>query len=60
MLYWALVFFIVAVTAGVFGFGGISAAAAGVAQILFFIFLGLFALTLIMSLFGGGKRQIPH
>jgi uncharacterized membrane protein YtjA (UPF0391 family) len=39
MLYWALVFFIIAVVAGTFGFGGISAAAAGIAQILFYIFV---------------------
>ena len=39
MLYWALVFAVVALVAGVFGFGGISSAAAGVARILFFLSL---------------------
>jgi uncharacterized membrane protein YtjA (UPF0391 family) len=56
MLYWALVFFVVAVVAAVFGFGGIAAAAAGIAKILFFVFLALFALTVIAHLIGGHRR----
>ena len=31
MLYWAAVFFVIAIIAAVFGFGGIAAGAAGVA-----------------------------
>ena len=42
MLYWAILFFVVAIVAAVFGFGGIASASAGIAQILFFIFLVLF------------------
>jgi uncharacterized membrane protein YtjA (UPF0391 family) len=53
MLYWALVFFIVAIVAGILGFGGIALAAAGIAKILFFIFLIVFLVTLIMGL---GRR----
>jgi len=45
MLYWALVFLLVAIVAAVFGFAGISLAAAGIAKILFFIFLALFVIT---------------
>ena len=37
MLYWAVVFLIVAIIAGILGFGGIAAAAAGMAKILFYI-----------------------
>ena len=37
MLYWAVVFLIVAIVAGVLGFGGISAGAASIAQISFYI-----------------------
>ena len=48
MLYWALVFFVVAIVAAVFGFGGIASASAGIAQILFFVFLVLFPVALIM------------
>ncbi len=48
MLYYALVFLLVAIVAAVFGFGGIASASAGIAQILFFVFIILFAATLIM------------
>lgn len=47
MLYWALVFLLIAIAAGVLGFGGISLAAAGIAKILFFIFLVLFLVSLV-------------
>ena len=35
MLYWAAVFFIIAVIAAVLGFAGVAVAAAGIAKILF-------------------------
>jgi uncharacterized membrane protein YtjA (UPF0391 family) len=47
MLYWALVFLVVALIAAVFGFGGIASASVGIAQILFFVFIVLFAIALI-------------
>ncbi len=47
MLYWALAFLVVALVAGLFGFTGIYAAASGIAQILFFLFLVLFIVSLI-------------
>jgi uncharacterized membrane protein YtjA (UPF0391 family) len=50
MLYWALVFFIVALVAGVLGFGGIAVAATDIARILFYIFLVIFLVTLIFGL----------
>jgi uncharacterized membrane protein YtjA (UPF0391 family) len=53
MLHWALVFLIVALIAAAFGFGGIAASSAGIAKILFFIFLVLF----VVSLVAGGIRQ---
>jgi uncharacterized membrane protein YtjA (UPF0391 family) len=53
MLRWALIFFVVALIAAVFGFLGIAAAAVGVARILFFIFLVLF----LVSLVGGLLRR---
>ena len=52
MLYWAAVFFVIAIIAAVFGFGGIAAGAAGVAKVLFFLFLILAVLSLI---FGRGR-----
>ncbi len=49
MLHYALIFFVVAIIAAVFGFGGIASASAGIAQILFFIFLVLFVISLVMG-----------
>lgn len=50
MLYWAAVFFVIALLAAIFGFGGIAAGAVEVAKILFFVFLVVFAVTLILGL----------
>lgn len=50
MLYWTLVFLIIAIIAAVLGFGGIAFAAAGVAKILFFFFLIIFILSLFRHL----------
>jgi uncharacterized membrane protein YtjA (UPF0391 family) len=47
MLYYALVFLLIAILAGVFGFGGIAIASAGIAKILFFVFIVLFLVSLI-------------
>lgn len=53
MLKWALYFFIFALIAAVFGFGGIATASAGIAQILFLIFLFAFVVSLVLHLFKG-------
>jgi uncharacterized membrane protein YtjA (UPF0391 family) len=47
MLRWALGFFVIALIAAVLGFGGIAVAAAGIAKIIFYIFLVLFVVSLI-------------
>jgi uncharacterized membrane protein YtjA (UPF0391 family) len=54
MLNWALIFFIVAIIAAIFGFGGVAFAAAGIAKILFFLFLVLF----VISLVAGVTRRV--
>ena len=56
MLSWAVIFFVLALVAAVFGFGGIASASAGIAQILFFIFLVLFAISLIARMVRGSTR----
>ena len=53
MLRWALAFFVIAIIAAVFGFGGIDVAAAGIAKLLFFVFLVLF----LVALLGGLVRR---
>ena len=54
LLGWALVFLVVALIAAAFGFGGIATAAAGVAKILFLIFVAIFVVFLILALVGAG------
>ncbi len=49
MLHWAAVFFIIALIAAVFGFGGIAASAVGVAKLLFVVFLVLAVVSLLLG-----------
>lgn len=39
MLHWAIIFFVISLIAGFFGFSGVSAATAGIAKVLFFGFI---------------------
>ena len=59
MLYYAMVFFIIAVIAGLFGFGVVASAFAGIAKILFWVFVVIFLVSLI---FGGmnGRGRGPR
>jgi uncharacterized membrane protein YtjA (UPF0391 family) len=49
MLRYAAIFFIIAIIAAVFGFGGIAAGATEIAKVLFFIFVVIFLVTLLMG-----------
>lgn len=53
MLQWALIFLVVAIVAGVLGFGGVAIISVDIARILFFVFLVLFAVSLIAGLLRG-------
>jgi uncharacterized membrane protein YtjA (UPF0391 family) len=53
MLGWAIGFFVAAIVAAIFGFGGIASAFTGIAIILFWVFLALFVLSLLFNTFGG-------
>jgi uncharacterized membrane protein YtjA (UPF0391 family) len=50
-------FFVVALIAALFGFTGIALAAAGIAKILFFVFLVFFLITFVMHLSGRGSAR---
>ena len=50
MLHYAVVFFIIALIAAVFGFGGIAAGAVGIAKILFFVFASMAIVSFVVSL----------
>lgn len=54
MLRWAFAFFVIALVAGLFGFLGIAASAAGIAKVLFFFFLLLMIIALV-----AGRRITP-
>ena len=56
MLRWAVIFFIVAIIAAVFGFGDIADGATDIAKILFFVFIVLFVLSLIAQVVRGKGR----
>ncbi len=58
MLGWAATFLIIALIAAVFGFGGIAVASAGIAKILFFVFLILFVVSLIASAARGRAPRV--
>lgn len=49
MLRWAVVFFVVALVAAVFGFGGIAGEAAWIGKILLFVFLILAVLSIVLG-----------
>ena len=53
MLYWALMFLVIALIAGVLDFTGVAVASAGIAKVLFIIFLVLFLVSLISHLARG-------
>ena len=53
MLYWTLIFLVIAIMAGLLGFGAVAFAAAGIAKILFFLFLVAFVVSLALHV---GRR----
>ena len=55
MLKWAIVFLLIAIVAGIFGFSDVEAASATIAQVLFGTFLVLFLGALVIGLTIGAK-----
>lgn len=55
MLRWSLTFLLFGLIAALLGFTNVAGTAIGIAQVLFYIFAVLFVLTLLVSLFSGGK-----
>jgi uncharacterized membrane protein YtjA (UPF0391 family) len=54
MARWAIIFFVIALIAAIFGFGGIAGEAAWIGKILLFVFLILAVLSLL-----SGRRTVP-
>ena len=49
MLRWAIMFAILALIAGVLGFGGMASGFEGIAKLLLFVFLVLFVVSLVVG-----------
>jgi uncharacterized membrane protein YtjA (UPF0391 family) len=56
MLSWVVTFLIIALVAGILGFGGISGASVEIAKIIFFIAVVLFLLSAVVGLARGRTR----
>ena len=54
MLHYAVVFFVIALIAALFGYGGIAASAVGIAKILFVVFVVLAAASVLFGLIRRG------
>ncbi len=50
MLKWSLIFFVVAIIAGIFGFTNIAEGAAAIAKVLFFIVVIVWVVLLVLGL----------
>ena len=53
MLKWAIIFFVVSLITGFFGFTGVASGARSIAKVLFFIALVIFLVVLIFGVFLG-------
>lgn len=54
MLHYTVVFFVIALIAALFGFGGIAASAIEIGKVLFFVFL---VLAVVSYLFGSRRKN---
>ena len=60
MLGWAVGFFVAALVAALFGFGAIASTFADIAVLLFWVFVALFLITLVLSLFSRATSGDGH
>lgn len=58
MLRWALIFLVVALIAGVLGFTSIAGTSMAIAQILFYVFVVLFLISLVLHFVRGGRGSV--
>jgi uncharacterized membrane protein YtjA (UPF0391 family) len=59
MIGWAITFLIVALIAGVLGFGAVAGTAFEFAKIIFFVAIILFAISAVVGLFRGRSPTVP-
>lgn len=53
MLKWAIIFFVVSLVAGFFGFTGVASGSKSIAKVLFVIAIAIFLIVLIFGVFLG-------
>ncbi len=53
MIKWAIIFFVISIIAGFFGFTGVASGAKRIAKLLFFIALAIFLIVLIFGVLLG-------
>jgi uncharacterized membrane protein YtjA (UPF0391 family) len=53
MLKWAIIFFVISLVAGLFGFTGVASGARTIAKVLFFIALAIFLVVLVFGVMLG-------
>jgi len=58
MLSWVVTFLIIALVAGLLGFGGIAGASIEIAKIVFFVAIVLFAVSALVGLMRGGRPPV--
>lgn len=58
MLGWAILFLVLALIAGALGFGGVAMISANIAQVLFVVFLILFAVALVADAVRGRRPRV--
>ncbi len=58
MLSWVVTFLIIALVAGLLGFGGIAGASIEIAKIVFFIAIILFVVSALVGLMRSGSRSL--
>jgi uncharacterized membrane protein YtjA (UPF0391 family) len=59
LLRWALLFAVIAIIAGILGFGGIAGASWDIAKVLFWIFLAVFVILLLLGIMAGRSVAGP-
>lgn len=55
LLYWAVVFLVVAIVAALFGFGGVAGTAMEGARLLFWVAIVLFVIVLVVNFLRRGR-----
>jgi uncharacterized membrane protein YtjA (UPF0391 family) len=58
MLSWVVTFLIIALVAGLLGFGGLAGASIEIAKIVFFVAIVLFAVSALIGLMRGGRPTV--